>query len=198
MKKTKICAITTVSVTMSAFVVKMMEHLKENSYDVTLLCTMDQDFIDKHQEQFPCVSIIMGRGFDPIGGLIATWKMYRLFRKEQFDMVQYATPNASFYSSIASWAARIPRRVYCQWGIRYVGSEGFGRNIFRLIEKITCLLSTHIRPASHKNLQFAVDEKLYPMEKAAVVGAGGTIGVDLNQFDINKKAEWRQEIREML
>ncbi|MBV1928183.1 MAG: glycosyltransferase family 4 protein [Gammaproteobacteria bacterium] len=195
MGKARICAITTVAITMETFVVQMMDRLAANNYDVTLLCTMDQQFIDTHQERFSCVSISMGRGLDPIRGVLATWKMYRLFRKERFDMVQYATPNAAFYASIAAWLAHIPKRVYCQWGIRYVGCEGVSRRIFRGIEKITCRLSTDIRPASRKNLQFAVGEGLYLREKAEVVGNGGTIGVDHSHYDINQKNKWREEVR---
>jgi len=194
----RICAITTVPITMGTFVVPMMDYLSENNYEVTLLCSMDQQFLDTHKKRFSCVSISMGRGLDPVGGVLATWKMYRLFRKERFDMVQYATPNAAFYASIAAWLARIPHRVYCQWGIRYVGYDGVKRRIFRGIEKITCRLSTHIRPASRKNLQFAVDEGLYLSGKADVVGDGGTIGVDLSQYDFNQKDKWRKEVRGQL
>ncbi len=198
MNKAKLCAITTVSVTMKTFVVPMMDHLQKNGYDVTLLCSMDQVFIRQYQNLFKCVSVQMKRGIDPLGALRAIWKMYRLFRKERFDMIQYATPNAAFYAAIIGWLTRTPKRVYCQWGIRYVGCNGWERVIFRLMEKVTCSLSTDIRPASRKNLNFAVGENLYRAEKADVVGDGGTIGVDLKRFDISKKAKLRYETRTKL
>ena len=44
-------------------------------------------------------------------------------------------------------------------------------------------------------MKFAIDEKLYKQEKAQVVGNGGTIGVDMQVYDIQRKGEWRKEIR---
>ena len=104
-----------------------------------------------------------------------------------YDIVQYATPNAALYASLGAKWAGVKKRLYCQWGIRYVGFSGFQRKLFKAIEKIICNNSTHIRPASWKNLEFAVEEGLYKREKAAAIGDGGTIGIDMKQFDISLK-----------
>ena len=62
----------------------------------------------------------MERGIS-LGGVAAMLRMVQIFRREKFDLVQYSTPNASLYASMASWIAGIPVRLYCQWGIAYVG-----------------------------------------------------------------------------
>ncbi len=195
MRPIRLCSITTVPITLEKFVVPAMEYLAENGYDITLVCNMDNAFLQSYQNRFRCCHVPMARGVDPIGAIRATWRLYRLFRREQFDIVQYATPNAAAYAAIAAWLARIRARVYLQWGIRYVGCGGVARLAYRRVERMACRLSTHIRPASRKNLQFAVDEGLYPASKAKVVGEGGTIGVDFAVFDAGKKAEWRAEVR---
>ena len=120
--------------------------------------------------------------------------LYRLFKTNKYDIVQYATPNAALYSSIGALFANISKRVYCQWGIRYVGKSGIMRRLLKLMEHLTCRLSTHIRPASWKNLDFAVQEGLYDRKKASVIGDGGTVGVDLNKYDLEKKFEYKTEI----
>ena len=71
------------------------------------------------------------------------------------------------------------------------------RRILKIIESLTCRLSTHIRPASQKNLDFAVEENLYSREKASIIGNGGTIGVDLSKFDLDLKGKFRKESREL-
>ena len=111
-------------------------------------------------------------------------------------MVQYSTPNASFYASIAAKSAKVPVRLYCQWGIRYVGLSGISRKIFKFLEKIVCRKSTHIRAVSNGNMQFAIDEGLYRADKVKVIGNGGTIGVDMQKYDISKKNNWKKEIKE--
>lgn len=56
--------------------------------------------------------------------------------------------------------------------------------------------STDIRAVSRLNKAFAVGEGLYPEKKAVVIGNGGTIGVDMEKFDITQKQIWRNLIRD--
>ena len=190
----KVCSITTVDVTLSSFIVDAMRRLKEEEYDITLISSMSDKFLAKYGEEFHCINLQMSRGTNPIEMLKSIVAFYKIFQRERFDYIQYATPNASLYASVAAYLAKCPIRVYCQWGIRYVGFEGVKRNLFKFLEKTTCRFSTHIRPASKKNLLFAVSEGHYPEEKAAVIGAGGTIGVDFNAFDWVKKESYRNSV----
>lgn len=191
----KICFISTVPVTLKTFVLETARYLhSEEKIDITFICDRDDSFANSLPEYINYEPIEMKRGIS-ISGILAIFKMYRLFRKGKFDLIQYATPNASLYASIASFLAGSSKRLYCQWGIRYVGLSGFSRKIFRIIEKTVCSLSTDIRAVSKKNLEFAINEKLYTLEKVKVIGEGGTIGVDLNLFNLTKKKDYQQMIR---
>lgn len=198
MTKIKLCIVTTLPETLEAFVVPAAEYLMENGYRITLVCSMTRSFKNKFAGRFNCVDISMARGIDPLTGPLAVWRMIRLFKAERFDIVQYATPNASLYASLAAFLTSVPGRLYCQWGIRFVGFQGIRRRIFRSIERITCEFSTHISPASQKNLEFAVSQGLYQDEKAQIIGHGGTIGVDLNKFRLSMKARWCRKVRRQL
>ena len=193
----KICIITTVDVTLTSFVVPAAMYMKEHGWDVTLACNMSEKFLESYKEEFHCLNIPLSRGSSVKDLLTMPFYFMRLFKREHFDIVQYATPNASLYASLGAKWANVKKRVYCQWGIRYVGFSGFQRSLFKAIEKLTCNNSTHIRPASWKNLDFAVEEGLYKREKAAAIGDGGTIGINMKQFDVslkptNKKAVLKQ------
>ena len=192
----KLCAITTVDITLSSFVVDAMRKLKEEGYDVTLISSMSNDFFYKYKDEFHCINLQMSRGTNPLEMLKSIWVFYKIFRSERFDYIQYATPNASLYASVAAFMVGCPIRVYCQWGIRYVGFEGMKRKFFKALEVLTCKLSTHIRSASQKNLLFAVSEGHYPEKKAAIIGAGGTIGVDFKVFDKSKKEAYKAAVIE--
>jgi hypothetical protein len=166
----KICFVTTVSVTMKAFVLEMAKYLhNENGYDVTLICDNDDEFAASLPEYLHFIPVHMSRGID-LSGFASVLKFYKVFKKEKFDLVQYSTPNAACYASIAAFLARVPKRLYAQWGIRYIGLSGMSRKIFKLIEKIICTLSTHIRPPSRKNMEFAIKEKLCKVTKISVIG----------------------------
>ena len=192
----KLCAITTIDITLSSFVVNAMRKLQEEGYDITLISSMSNNFYNKFRNEFHCINLQMSRGTNPLEMLKSIWMLYKIFRRERFDYIQYATPNASLYASVAAFMVGCPIRVYCQWGIRYVGFEGMKRSFFKMLEILTCKLSTHIRPASQKNLIFAVSEGHYPEKKAAIIGAGGTIGVDFKVFDKSKKEAYKAAVIE--
>jgi len=194
MKKKSICVVTTKSSTIEAFLLEQLYYLQKNGYDVTIVCDVDVELEKKLPKSISYYPIPMKRGIE-IGMIIIIWKLFLLFKRERFDIVQYSTPNAAFYASIASSLANRPIRLYCQWGIRYVGYRGLRRLIFKLIEKITCLLSTDIEPDSFSNLQFAREEGLYSSKNSRVIWNGSANGVNIEKFDINKKNEWRNEIR---
>ena len=89
----------------------------------------------------------------------------------------------------------MPVRLYCQWGLAYVGMQGMKRKIFKTIEKLVCKLSTRIEPDSFGNLRFCQSEKLYGPEKSGVIWNGSASGVNLSKFDISQKDNWRKAIR---
>lgn len=192
----KLCAIATVEDTMNIFIVPAMEYFVDNGYDVTLVCTMSEDFIKKNSGKFHCVNIPMSRGIVIGDMLCLPWKFWKLFRKEKFDYVQYATTNASFYACIPAMLCGIKTRVYCQWGLLYVGYTGIKRCILKMVEKFLCMSATHITVASKKNLDYAVADGLMPRKIASVIGDGGTVGVELSEFDIAKRETFKAQVLE--
>jgi glycosyltransferase involved in cell wall biosynthesis len=191
----KACFITTSSATLQAFVLETANFLHQRSgFDVTLICDEDADFAAALPSHIHYIPVAMRRGVR-VSGLLAPLKLMRIFKRQQFDLVQYSTPNASLYAALAAKAAQVPVRLYCQWGIRYVGLHGLARQVFKRFEKIACSLATDIRAVSFKNMEFAVREGLYKAAKAQVLGQGGTIGVDLSDYDLEHKAAYRRDIR---
>ena len=190
----KICCITTIDATQIAFVADAMYQFVDKGYEVTLVCSNTEKVRKLKGDAFRYVDMPMKRGVSISDVLVMPWRFRKFFKNEKFDLVQYATPNASLFASIGAWMAGMPVRLYCQWGIRYVGVSGLMRKVLKALEHLTCYLSTDICPASQKNLEYAVSEGLYKAEKAAIIGNGGTIGVDLSKYDLSKKDEYREEI----
>lgn len=192
----KICIVTTMPGTLKSFVLPTAQRLHEKcGYDITLISSYDESFEKSLPEYIHYIPVNMKRGVS-ISGFGAISKLRKIFKEQKFDLVQYSTPNASFYASIASKQAKAPIRLYAQWGIRYVGLSGVSRKIFKALEKASCKNSTHVRSVSPMNMEFGVSEGLYKREKVKVLGRGGTIGVNTLEYDISKKSEWRKAIRE--
>ena len=195
-KKTKkICYITTIHRTIESFILKSADYLHENTdWDISVICDYNEDFEKSLPQYIHYYPVKMKRGIS-IAGIKAMFQMYRIFKAEQFDLIQYSTPNASLYAALAGKLARVPVRLYCQWGMAFVGFYGIKREIFKAIEKLVCSLSTWIEPDSKSNLEFAHEQKLYPKSKGSVMWNGSACGVDLNKFDISYKESYRRVIR---
>lgn len=193
----KICMIATISLTLKSFVVETAKHLHEKcGYDITLICSEDVAFAASLPSYIHFIPVHMARGIDA-SALASIREFKRIFREQKFDLIQYSTPNAACYASIAAKAIKAPIRLYCQWGIRYVGMNGIKRSVFRQIEKMVCRNSTAVRAVSPMNRQFGIDEGLYPPDKVKVIGHGGTIGVDMGDYNIEQKEAWRDEFRDL-
>ncbi|MBQ6307005.1 MAG: glycosyltransferase family 4 protein [Bacteroidales bacterium] len=192
----KLCAISTTEGTLESFVIPAMRVFKERGYDVTLICTMSEYFLNQYAEEFHCINVEMKRGVSLKDMLTKPFEFYRIFKHEKFDYVQYATTNASFYACVPAKICGIKTRVYCQWGLLYVGFEGLKRKMYKWVEKFLCTKATHITVASKKNMEYAIQEGLMKADKATVVGDGGTIGVDLKEFDHAKRETYKAEVLE--
>lgn len=191
----KLCFVTTIPGTLKSFVVGFAQYAHDHSdYDITFICNKDDAFASSLPEYIHYIPVNMERGIS-VGGIKACAQMYRVFKKNKFDLIQYSTPNASLYASLAGFFAGIPVRLYCQWGMAFVGFSGLKRKIFKCIEKIICQLSTWIEPDSRGNLDFCHEQKIYPQKKGSVVHKGSACGVSLEKFDISKRNLFSSEIR---
>ena len=181
---------------MDWFIVPSMRNLSQNGYDVTLISNMEDGFKERNSDFAKCIHLPMSRGASVKDIFKSIPKLVKIFKQEKFDVIYYMTPNASMYASIAGALAGVKVRIYNQCGIRYVTLAGLKRFVFKMVEKITCVFSTHIKAVSFKNKDFAIAEKLCKQNKISVVGIGGTIGVEIDLccgFDKEKiRAQYRE------
>lgn len=194
----KICFVTTIYSTYRVFLKNLSSYLHDTGeYDISLICADEQKAHEDVPDFVHYFPIKMERGIS-IAGVKAMLEMKKVFKREKFDLIQYSTPNASLYASMAGRLAHVPVRLYCQWGMAFVGFQGLKRKIFQMEEKYVCHLSTHIEPDSNSNLRFAHEIGLYPKSKGSVIWNGSACGVNLTKFDISNKEEYRKDIREQL
>lgn len=191
----KICFVTTVYMTYKCFLKQLSQYLYETGeYDISLICNNEEEVLKDVPAFVHYYPVDMKRGVS-LSAFSAIKKIERILEKGRFDIVQYSTPNAAFYTSIAAKKKKVPVRLYCQWGIRYMGFEGWKRTIFKYLEKKTCDNSTFIEVESHNIRNFSLEEKLYTNERSCVIWNGSASGVDLKKFDISQKAHWKKKIR---
>ncbi len=194
----KICFVVTIYVTYKCFLKELSEYLhRDGNYDISLICADDEDIAKDIPEYVHYYPVQMKRGVS-LSIFKSSREIEKIIKENNFDIVQYSTPNAAFCASTAAKRAKVPTRLYCQWGIRYMGFDGWKRSVFKWIERKTCKNSTFIEAESHNIRNFSIEEGLYGAEKSSVIWNGSACGVNFTRFDINQKSEWRKKIRQEL
>ena len=194
----RICICTTLWSSINNWIIPFLNEYNKRGIDVTIVCNMDEEFEHGLKEHYPFVHthpMDFPRGINFWGSLKSICKLYLLFKKERFDLVQYSTPNASMYGAVAAKMAHIPVRLYCQWGMVYVTMTGLKRKVFENIERMVCRFSTNVQPDSKGNLDFCRANGLYDEKKSCVIWNGSAKGLNLEAYDITKKEEYAREIK---
>jgi len=188
----KICGIATLPGSINSFMLGNLEYVSDHGFESYCMSSPGEVVSDK--VKFIPVPQLKWGVMNPIELFKCIYALYKVFKKERFDIIQYATSNAAICASIAGWMARVPVRINLQWGIAYPVYKGWKRWLFYYSTLLICKLSTSVQPDSKGNLKFSIDNKLYPASKGTVVYNGSACGVDLEKYDIKKRQEWREEL----
>lgn len=198
MRSKKICFCVTLAGTFKAFLLELSRYLIEkHHYDVTVICDPDDSMYELTNEHLHYIPVRMKRGLS-LDGFAATWKLYKVFKREQYDIVHYSTRNAGTYASVAAWMAGIKTRLYCQWGMMFIALKGFKRFLLWLDEIIITRVSTVIESESFSMYETAIAHGIYKAEKASVIWHGSACGVNLDRYIMANKLGWRNEVRQEL
>lgn len=192
----KICFVVTLSGTYTAFLLELSRYLiKHHNYDVTFITDNDDSMYELTDENLHYIPVKMKRGLS-LDGFLATWRLFKIFKREKFDIVQYSTRNAGTYASVAAWLAGINCRLYCQWGMMFIALKGFKRFLLWFDEKIITKLSTVIESESFSMFETAIEHGIYTDQKASVIWNGSACGVNLSKYQLPMKEQWREKVRE--
>ena len=192
----KICFVTTLAGTIEAFLLDLTYYLVEKeNYDATFISDPSDELLQYTNEHIHYIPVKMHRGIS-LDGFKAIYHLYKIFKREKFDIVQYSTKNAGTYAPIAAKMAGIKCRLYCQWGMMFVALKGLKRMLLHADELLICGLSTHIETESFSIYNEAVKHKVYKPEKSQVIWNGSACGVNLDNYKLENRATWRKQVRE--
>ena len=122
----------------------------------------------------------LGREIAPFRDLRTLFKLYRLMRQYQPDIVDTHTAKAGFVGRTAAWLARVPVRVHTFHGHVFHGYFGPAKTrVFLLLERLCARMSTRIITISPKLRDELVETyHIAPSEKVVVI----PLGLDLQKL----------------
>ena len=133
-------------------------------------------------EDINCHIVDMERDISILKDLKSLYKMVQLFLKAKPNFIHGNTPKAGLISMTAGWICRVPNRIYYVHGLRYQGVTGLKKNLLMMMERVACLLSTHVFAVSQgvKNT-LSIDN--ITRKPVKLIGFGSINGVDTEFFD---------------
>lgn len=126
----------------------------------------------------------MARNPSVLNDLRALIRWIRLVREVAPDVASVGTPKAGLLGGIASFVARVPRRIYLLRGLRYETSTGLARVVLKALERVACLSAHDVLAVSHSLRDVAIADRLAPPHKVVVLGRGSSNGVDMDRFAV--------------
>ncbi len=169
--------------------------MRNNGFDVIMVSSCGKELEDViRNENCKHFIINLTRKITILKDLYATYKLYKLLRKEKPHIVHTHTPKAGIVGMLASILAGIPIRLHTVAGLPLVEAKGFKRLILNLTEKLTYRFSTMVYSNSFVLKDFILKNKFTYNNKLKVIGNGSSNGIDTSYFNPKLFSEDDNEI----
>jgi glycosyltransferase involved in cell wall biosynthesis len=189
--KKRVCFVAAVEITVKAF---LLDHIRTMGryFDISVAVnTGNTSFLKPYGIETPVIPVGIERGISPFADLKALFELYRLFRKERYDVIHSVTPKAGLLSMLAGFFAGIPIRIHTFTGQVWATRKGTGRWVLKTMDRILVACATHVLVDSPSQRTFLVEQGVVSGGKAHVIAAGSICGVDAGRFSPNSEARDR-------
>lgn len=175
-------------------VLLLSSQLKEKGYDITIFAAPGGDLVENLREKNIRFTPLpqMVREINPIKDLKTLILLYRIFKRERFDVVHCHSSKAGLLGRIAARLAGINKIVYTVHG--FVFNEPMGslkKNIYIAIEKIGAMFGTDSIAVSQKDLDTAIDYKIGNKNK---IGYIPNAIENVSEENLRSKADIRESL----
>lgn len=159
----------------------------------------------KQHEEFNLASkvefipIYIAREINLLKDLWALYKLWKIFRLRQFQIVHSTTPKAGLLCAIAAKLARVPVRLHTFTGQPWVYLTGLKKTILKACDKIIIKINVCCYTDSFSQRNFLSKNKIFSKNKIAVVGNGSLAGVNIERFtppEVEEKQKIKQKVLE--
>lgn len=180
MENRKILHIIAISFSINYFFGKQFSYLtKKKGNEYHLGCSPSEEFFQlaKDLDYIP-FSLLITREISPFKDLMSIFSIYSYIKKNKIKKVVGHTPKGGMVAMIASFAARVPERIYFRHGIIYETSTGLKRVMLKNIDRLSGSLATKVVCVSNSIREISEQEKLNNSSKNVVLGFGTCNGID--------------------
>lgn len=118
-KKKKILQICALDASVNALLKPLILKSMEEGYEVHSACTNTGRFTELKAQGLTMIEVPIDRQIHPLKNIKSIWNLYRLMKKEKYDIVHVHTPIAALLGRIAAKMAGIKHIVYTAHGFYF-------------------------------------------------------------------------------
>jgi glycosyltransferase involved in cell wall biosynthesis len=174
----------------AAFLGGQLAYLRQHGYEIAVVSspgTESEKLAREEGARFFAIPI--AREISPLRDLVSLIRIYRLLRKMRPVITNFGTPKAGLLGGLASFAARVPCRIYTLHGLRMETSKSLKRRVLWCTERLA-VGSAHLTLCVSPSLRAkAIAMRLVRPDDAVVLANGSCNGVVASRYgDINGKS----------
>lgn len=180
-QKVRVARVSTVIFFVDTQLHDQIKHLVNAGANVTVIAS--EPALNRAIEHCHYRSVEIPREISLIKDSIALFKLWRLFKSQQYQIVHSTTPKAGLLCAVAGKLAGVPIRLHTFTGQPWVTLTGLKRALVKSTDKLIGRLNTHCYTDSHSQQQFLIEQGVVAKQKLTVMGQGSVAGVDTARFN---------------
>ena len=138
------------------------------------------------------VPVEMARSIRPLADLRSIWQLYKVLKRENFDIIHSHTAKAGFIAAVAAKMAGVPVICHTYHGLPFFeGQNEVSYQIYRFLEKIVCRFRDYIFTQNKRDLPECV--KLMGDESKVFYEGNG---VDIEHINKSANAQLPQALKD--
>ncbi len=180
--KPKIVNVVSVFFSIPFFFGDQLKYFSEKGYQIYLICSPSEK-IEKYAKKqgVKYKEFVILRKFSIFQDVKTVFKLYQFFRRQHFDIVVGHTPKGALLSMLASFLARVPKRIFFRHGLVYETKLGLNKMLLVNIERFTSFLATKVVCVSPYLIERSISDRLSNPNKLILLNRGSCNGVDVFQ-----------------
>lgn len=176
----KIAHVTTAPVTLRYVLLNQLRAYQAAGYEVVAISSAGPEVTVIEEAGIRHIAVPMTRRVTPLADLVSLIRLWRIFRRERFDLVHTHNPKPGLIGQLAARLAGVPAVVNQLHGFYFHENMSPRMRAFYVaVEKIAARCSDVIFSHSAEDIETAVQEKIAAREKLIHLGGG----IDLARFD---------------
>ena len=179
----KICQLCAVDFTVEKFLLPLIDGMEATGWDVTTICSDGPAIPVLSKRGYRLINVSIARSMHPYRAIRSIFALYKVFRKEKFDVIHVHTPVAALLARIAAAMACNSIVIYTAHGFYFHDNMSLvNRSFFVFLEKFAGKFTDFLFCQSSEDAQDAIKEGIMPVEKVLAIGNG----VDDAKFNPSK------------